>query len=297
MSALHELSACLYIGVCHRGHRDADETALPKQHEFIFGEIINMTCSSTITIGGYPLDVMRRTYTVWHHFRPEDRIIRSRKRGQRNPHLQGVPTDPLEFHQLELDFAYSVCADVLRRRLGFAGFTLATLEKEYRRYYEAVCQCSGRLFFTGDPEAAAARADAFRAATLDDWLEALKETVNTSMSRVRRNSREVAEPANILVNIITGSDEPGVSELRAHHGLLGFPCSSLDQMAVALLEVTPGNAVCEQEVSMFVRYQGDTTFDDMRLRTACREPQRQTGSCQDVSMSKGNQDNMSFDDI
>jgi hypothetical protein len=50
------------------------------------------------------------------------------------------------------------------------------------------------------------------------------------------------------------------------HSLLGFPCPSLDNMAVALLEVVPGDALCEQEVTMFVEHQGDTAFDDMRLK-------------------------------
>jgi hypothetical protein len=42
-------------------------------------------------------------------------------------------------------------------------------------------------------------------------------------------------------------------------------------MAVALLEVTNGDALCEQEVSMFVKYQADSSFDDMRLRKKPRQ--------------------------
>jgi HEPN/Toprim N-terminal domain 1 len=224
-----------------------------------------MTCSSTITIGGYPLDVMRHSYTVWQHFKPEDRIIRSRRKDQRNSHIQGMPETELGAQQLELDFAYSVTADVLRRRLGRAGFTRTSLEQEYLRYYDAVCQGSGTMFFQRSRDTAAARDDAFRAATLDDWLEALAETVRTGLSRVRQKSKEITERKNILVDMITG-DDPRSLELMPDHCLPGFPCSSLDNMAVALLEVTPGNAACEQEVSMFITYQGDTTFDDMKLR-------------------------------
>jgi hypothetical protein len=231
-----------------------------------------MTCSSTITIGGYPLDVMRRSYTIWRHFTPEDRIIRSRRIDQRNPHLQGMPGTEIEAQQLEIDFAYSTTADILRRRLGRASFTRTTLEQDYQSYYEAVCKSPGDMFFTRNRETAAAQADAFRAATLDDWLEALAETVTSGVSWTRRNSREVAMPENILVHLITDADYPVSDDLMPRHYVSGFPCSSLDNMAVALLEVTAGNVACEQEVSMFVEYQGDTTFDDMRLRkTRCYE--------------------------
>lgn len=233
-----------------------------------------MTCSSTITIGGYPLTVMRRSYSVWQHFTLEDRIIRSRRKDQRNPHIQGMPRTEIEAQQPEIDFAYSTTADILRRRLGRASFTRTTLEQEYQRYYDDACQSSGSVFIDHNPETAGARAEAFRAATLDDWLEALAETVKSGVSRIRRGAREVQEPKNILVDIITGPDQPPTLDLMAHHCLFGFPCSSLDNMAVALLEVTLGNAVCEQEVSDFVQYEGDTTFNDMRLRkTRCYEPE------------------------
>jgi HEPN/Toprim N-terminal domain 1 len=225
-----------------------------------------MTCSSTITVGGYPLKVMRQSYSVWPRFKREDRIIRSRRKDQRNPHIQDMPDTALEAQQLEIDFAYSVDADVLRRRLGHAGFTRTSLEQEYLRYYAAICQRSETMFFDRNAETAATRAEAFRSATLDNWLEALGETVRTGASRIRRNTGEASEPENILVDIITGRDVPTSDDLMPNHCLLGFPCSSLDNMAVALLEVTPGDAGCEQEVSMFVEYQNDTTFDDMRLR-------------------------------
>jgi hypothetical protein len=73
------------------------------------------------------------------------------------------------------------------------------------------------------------------------------------------------------VDIITGSDHPRSDEFWPRHSLSGFPCASLDNMAVALLEVTNGDALCEQEVSMFVKYQADSSFDDMRLRKKPRQ--------------------------
>jgi hypothetical protein len=216
-----------------------------------------MTCSSEISIDGYELDTWRHSYTLWERFEKQDRIIRSRKYLLRN----GEP-------RMMLQFAYSITADVLRRRLGRAGFTRTTLEQEFLRFYQAVSRQSGTLFFKTypDPEKARVRAEAFRAATLDDWLEALAKAVDAGVTRVRRNAGEVSHPKDILVDIITGSDYPHERDLMTEHSLLGFPCSSLNNMAVALLEVVPGHVLCEQEVTMFVEYQGDTTFDDMRLR-------------------------------
>jgi hypothetical protein len=122
---------------------------------------------------------MRRSYTVWERFRPEDRIIRSRRKDQRNSLIQGLPKTELDAQRLELDFAYSVTADDLRRRLGRAGFTRTTLEREYLKHHQAHCGESGNMFFSSYPDAdrAFARAEAFQAATLDDWLEALAKAV------------------------------------------------------------------------------------------------------------------------
>ncbi|MEN8503608.1 MULTISPECIES: HEPN/Toprim-associated domain-containing protein [Paraburkholderia] len=211
-----------------------------------------MTCSSQITIGGYELVEYRRTYEVWRHFKPEDRIIRP----------GSVP-----------DSAYSVTADVLRKRLGRAGFTRTTLEQEFQRFYHAACHLPRNLFFRRCPESAAARAEAFRTASLDDWLEALDETVRAGLTVSQRSMGWVAEPRNMLVSIITGPDWPSTRDLVPQHELNGFPCSSLDAMAVALLEVTPASALCEQRVTMFVEFDGDTSFDDMKLR---KQPRQQS---------------------
>ncbi|WMY10901.1 HEPN/Toprim-associated domain-containing protein [Paraburkholderia phenoliruptrix] len=236
---------------------------------FLFAET-RMTCSSDITIGGYPLRTMRRSYTVWKRFKPEDRIIRSRRKDQHNPHIQDMPWTRIDAERLELEFAYSVTADELRRRLGRAGFTRTTLEQEYLKHHQAHCGESGNMFFSTypDSEAAFARAEAFQAATLDDWLEALAKAAKDGVTYVTRG---VTTPSDILVDIITGRDYPTSDEFWPRHNLLGFPCASLDNMAVALLEVTNGDALCEQEVSMFVEYQGDSSFDDMRLRKKPRQ--------------------------
>jgi hypothetical protein len=228
-----------------------------------------MTCSSEITIGGHELRVMRYSYTVWEHFKAEDRVIRA----------QALPAHPRpNIHYMQREFVYSATAEVLRRRLARAGFTRTTLEQEFLKHYHAVCRLPGTMFFDRYPDAerAQARADAFRAATLDDWLEALAKTVEIGVTRVGRNAFEFTQPKNILVDIISGSDSPDrwidCRHLMPQHSFCGFPCSSLNNMAVAMLEVVPGDALGEQEVTMFVEFKGDMTFDDMRL---LKKPQAQ----------------------
>jgi hypothetical protein len=231
----------------------------PNNNESIFEEATLMTCSSEISIGGYELKTWRRnSYILWPRFEKQDRIIRSRKGFLSNGETS-----------ISVEFVYSITADVLHRRLGRAGFTWTALEQEFLRFYQAACRKKGTLFFDPYPDAekAQARAEAFRAATLNDWLEALAKAVKANVTRVRRNGGEAPHPKNILVDIITGSDWSPECELMTEHSLLGFPCRSVDLMALALLEVVPGDALCEQEVTMFVEFQGDTTFDDMRLQT------------------------------
>lgn len=161
-------------------------------------------------------------------------------------------------------------ADDLRRRLGRAGFTRTTLEQEYLTHHRAHSGESGNMFFSTYPDSgrAFARAEAYQAATLDDWLVALAKAVKDGVTYVTRN---VTTPSDLLVDIITGRDHPTSDKFWPRHNLSGFPCASLDNMAVALLEVTNGDALCEQEVSMFVEYQGDSSFDDMRLRKKPRQ--------------------------
>jgi hypothetical protein len=221
-----------------------------------------MDCIVHTTIGGYPIASTVNRYNRWR-FKPEERIIRCRRRGQRNPLIHGKPSDKLDAGLVDMEYVYSLTADTLRRRLGRKGFNRDSLEKEFQAYYEKVCHFSepGNLHFTS--ELAEAHAKAFCSSTLDDWLHALAEAVKTGMTPARWNMTESGRPGNLLVDIITGPDKPAFEELEPEHGLLGFPCSTFDNMAVALLEVTDGNSACELDVTMFVLYRGDITFDDL----------------------------------
>ncbi|SPB14872.1 hypothetical protein NOV72_02103 [Caballeronia novacaledonica] len=221
-----------------------------------------MDCIVHATIGGFPIASTVNSYNRWR-FRPEDRIIRCRRRDQRDPLIYGTPIDELDAEVVDTQFVYSTTADTLRRRLGRAGFNRASLEKEQWEYYERVCHMSeGRnLHFTG--ESAEAHGGAFSDAMLDDWLDALAHAVKDGVTPARRAAEGFKPTGNPLVDIITGSDKPPFEELEPEHGLIGFPCSSFNNLAVALLEVTAGNPVCELDVTSFILHRGDITFDDM----------------------------------
>ncbi|WP_261540143.1 HEPN/Toprim-associated domain-containing protein [Burkholderia multivorans] len=220
-----------------------------------------MQCTVHTTIGGYPIASTVDSYNRWQ-FRPEDRIIRCRLRSERNQLTYGPPIDEMDGEVVDTQYVYSITADTLRRRLGRAGYNRASLENEFREYYEQVCHTStGKdLHFKG--ESAETYGEAF-SGSLDDWLDALTKAVKTGVTPARRSAEGFKPTGNLLVDIITGPAKPAFNDLEPEHGLPGFPCSSLNNMAIALLEVTAGNAVCELDVTSFIQHRGDITFDDM----------------------------------
>lgn len=221
-----------------------------------------MDCIVHTTIGTYPIATTVNRYNRWR-FRPEDRIIRCRRRDQRNPLLHGTPTDKQDAAVVDMEFVYSATADTLRRRLGRAGFHRGSLEKEFEEYQRKVCYESEttHLHFTGDT--AAAHSQAFCLSALDDWLDALAQAVKAGVTPGRRKMQGFRPTGNPLMDIITGSERPAFDELEPRHGIVGFPCATFCNMAVALLEVTAGNEACELDVTSFVLHRGDITFDDM----------------------------------
>jgi hypothetical protein len=86
-----------------------------------------MDCIAQTTIGGYPLTATVNRHDPWY-FRPEDKIIRCRKKQRLNPLTYGLPfTDVAE--TVDVEFVFSTTADALRRRLARAGYDLGTLER------------------------------------------------------------------------------------------------------------------------------------------------------------------------
>ncbi|ABO57331.1 HEPN/Toprim-associated domain-containing protein [Burkholderia vietnamiensis] len=215
-----------------------------------------MQCTAHSTIGGYPIASTVDSCNRWQ-FMPEDRIIRFRRRCERNQLTYGPPIDELDRDVIDTQYVYSITADTLRRRLGRAGYNRASLENEFQDYEKSTGK---RLHLTG--EFAEAHDEAFPG-SLYDWLDALAKTVKAGVTPARRAAEGLKPTGNLLVDIITGSDKPAFNDVEPEHGLPGFPCSSFNNMAIALLEVTAGNAVCELDVTSFILHQGDITFDDM----------------------------------
>lgn len=221
-----------------------------------------MDCFAHATIGGYQIATTLNCYNPWR-FLPEDRIVRCRPKKHLNPLTYGMTTDKTDAETVDIEFVYSTSADTLRQRLGRAGFNRATLEKEVlgnleRLGYQSDSNC---VHLTGG--LAEAYGETFSLSSFENWLHVLAEAVEAGQTLARRRSRNGDSTANPLVNLIKGSEHRASDGLQPEHAVLGFPCTSLDNMAVALLEVTAGSARCELDVTTFVLHRGDKAFDDM----------------------------------
>ncbi|MCM3351953.1 HEPN/Toprim-associated domain-containing protein, partial [Bacillus velezensis] len=111
---------------------------------------------------------------------PEDRIIRFRRRCERNQLTYGPPIDELDRDVIDTQYVYSITADSLRRRLGRAGYNRASLEIEFQDYEKSTGK---RLHLPG--EFAEAHDEAFPG-SLYDWLDALAKTVKAGVTPARR---------------------------------------------------------------------------------------------------------------
>jgi len=227
-----------------------------------------MSLHAFIKIGGYPIDSMRDQYRRWLFVR-EDRIIRTRTKGQRNLITHALPDDPSEWNEPETDYLYLTRADTLHRRLATAGYDRSSLELEFLKYRNMVFKHSNPPYFFQDhylktAKTAHARAEAFRKATLNDWLDALGDAVKSRIHYWTR-SHEGLTPSNLLVDIVTGRDSPNFDGIMPRHLLSGFPCTSLECMAVAMLEIVPDDAECVLDVSNIVEYGPTYCFEDLIL--------------------------------
>ncbi|WP_245253877.1 HEPN/Toprim-associated domain-containing protein [Paraburkholderia sp. LEh10] len=205
--------------------------------------------SAFITINGYPLQTTRFRYRRWR-FKREDRAIR---------------------HTSHRKYSYVTSAAVMRKRLAEAGYNRTALELEYLRtlqkisvegaesYFRTRC-CIGRY-------TSAQRAEAFRRASLNDWLFALKENITNRKARFTNPPELVDEPGrpaevDVLIDILTYS-ESTIYPIETEHLLTAFPCASLDCMAVAMLEVVPDSAECILNVTDLVNHELVYCFDDL----------------------------------
>jgi hypothetical protein len=209
---------------------------------------------ASISIDGYYLKSTSFNYRRWQ-FKRKDRLVRNLR----------AP-----------EYLYVTSASVLRERLAQAGYDRATLELEFLRYMQTVFASYDRLpYFFNDNFyygvfSPSQRAQAYRLATLDDWLFALKEIIVNGWHSANTPPTTVASSCNymdvnILVDIIACDSLAFGGPVKPDHALKSFPCVSLECMAVAMLEVVADDAECVLDVTQIVENNLAYSFDDLIL--------------------------------
>ncbi|SKC93240.1 hypothetical protein SAMN05446934_6477 [Paraburkholderia hospita] len=257
-----------------------------------------MTFRAYYMFDGYPVCWEEESYSRWL-FTRKDRVIRHRTKGQRNVLIHNLPENRAEWDEPETDYLYVVTAEELRRRLSLIpclcpvssmtyldedtkyGQDMTSLRSEFERYRRAMIADKAPTFYASasdyyGEEAKAARkhvperADALRETTLDDWLMALKEVVERGATRAKGftsppTPKGPTFDTKALADIILTDQHPCNWDLRPRHDLWGFPCSLLEHLALAMLEVIPTNAECVLDVTELVENDCVYCFEDLIL--------------------------------
>jgi hypothetical protein len=208
---------------------------------------------ANITIGGYKLKSTEDCYRRWR-FTRDDRVIR-------NNDFPG--------------YLYVTSSKNLRARLARAGYDRTSLELDFLRYLQNAAKAGEMPFYFRDDicdgrYSAREQMEAFRGATLDDWLFALKEYITNrchDLNAPCRTSDSASRSVDveILIGLIARDDFLFDGHIELQHGVKAFPCSGLDNMAVAMLEVLPETAECVLDVSELVLSSRAYSFDDLIL--------------------------------
>ncbi len=170
---------------------------------------------------------------------------------------------------------YVISAEVLRKRLAEAGFDRAALEVEFAKCVQDIFSSNApELYFESHrgsgPRLTTEQIEAFRKASLDDWLLALKKHMaivregHPYLTRKDPIPRNLPARINALVAIIDSDLSPVQQMFKPEHRIQMFPCRSLDCMAVAMLEVVPSEAECVLDVTTLVDRELVYCFDDIR---------------------------------
>ncbi|WP_124904644.1 HEPN/Toprim-associated domain-containing protein [Burkholderia sp. Bp9004] len=204
-------------------------------------------------IAGYPVAYMKNRGLPWQ-FALESGFVPTRA----TPSSSGVS-----------EHLYLSTAGALRRRLNSAGYDRKALEFEYLKYMDQVFSRWDPPYFfrddkTSNTTTAVQRAEAFRFASLDDWFFALKMAIRfrNSGHLVRAKHIEYSDPfidINALVDIVMGPESLPSSIKLPSHVVGGFPCISVECMALAMLEVVPDDAECVLDVFELVPFSDDLT--------------------------------------
>jgi hypothetical protein len=186
--------------------------------------------------------------------------VRVRDKSLRNT-LIWVAAEPHEQHDKETDYLYVVPGTVLRRRLELAGFNRESLEREFK---ECIAQRVANLeelasFDEDRAQKWLEHATVLRASSLADWLNCLKIAIDGGIVRHRWEDvqHNYSDP---LLHIMFAPYEYW-DEVSLHD--TGFPCQTLESMAVAMLEIVPIEGECVLDVTDLVAGGWTDSFEDI----------------------------------
>ncbi|KAB0669050.1 hypothetical protein F6V30_14545 [Oryzomonas sagensis] len=212
-----------------------------------------------IMIDGYPIFSSKNYYHQWY-FRKKDRCIRNRSKSQRNT-LIWTAADANDQDEEETDYLYVCSGTTLRRRLELAGFNRETLEQEFKECIaQRIASCEEMV--QQDYEWAKDYAQLIpilKASCLADWLKALKTAVEERINCWcwEEEKNKFSDP---LLHLLFATDE-FLEEFSIHE--TGFPCKTLESMAVAMLEIMPSDVECVLDITDLVGGGWTDSFEDL----------------------------------
>lgn len=208
-----------------------------------------------ITIGGYPIVSTKNYYDRWY-FRKKDRVIRARTKAQRNLLIWCAP-ELHEEQEDEIDYLYVASGSVVRRRLELAGYNRETLEGEFKEHITHwIADLEDISLY--DEEWAKEQAKLIpilKASSLDDWLKSLKIVVDEGITNWNWDQRKNSH-SDPLLRLLFASKEHGIHDT-------GFPCTTLEGIAVAMLEIMPVEVECLLDITALVDGGWANSFEDL----------------------------------
>ncbi|MGV2837038.1 HEPN/Toprim-associated domain-containing protein, partial [Pseudomonas shirazensis] len=150
---------------------------------------------------------------------------------------------------------------VLRRRLELDGFNRETLEREFNDCIakqvirmEELCEVDSE--WAKDLTSGIAM---LKSSSLDDWLQCLKTVFDEKIVNWNWSDHKLNHPDPLLHHwFVHGSF---AEEASVHD--TGFPCQSLESMAVATLEIMPIDVECVLDITDLVGGGWTDSFEDI----------------------------------
>ena len=211
-----------------------------------------------ISIAGYPIQSSKNYFHQWF-FKKSDRVIRARLKSQRNSVIW-AEADSQELDEEETDYLYLVSATALKRRLELAGYNRETLEREFKESIAAKIQhledLSNYDWATSEIDC---RLQILRTTSLGEWLACLKVVIDNRLTSWRWDKhKQVFDDPRIGLLVTEGNwGDEGIGHET------GFPCQTLESLAVAFLEVVLADAECVLDLTDLIGGGWTDAFEDL----------------------------------